>query len=278
MLHRLVPAEWQTFVPRAAGGGADRAAPGVGAAAGSAAPAAGLRSRVVPRVEADEAAAGEGVEAVPAEQAVQAVLAVRRRRRVVPHAPNGGRLRRSLAHRRRYPWAEPLRRVFAIDVSVCPAPPIMPPCSTPKRNCSRARTGDTAAIGQMVATHLPALRPCVRIHLPAALRLHESCCDVVQSVCREVLQHDRAFECRPRGVPRLALVVGAPQDPGPRAPLARPGSVRSDASRSCRPTRASAPSRASTVAWHRRAPTPCRTRTCCGSRRRWSACPSSTAR
>ncbi|MBL9078444.1 MAG: transposase [Planctomycetes bacterium] len=38
------------------------------------APAAGLRSRVVPRVEEDEVAADEGAVAVPAEPAVQAVL------------------------------------------------------------------------------------------------------------------------------------------------------------------------------------------------------------
>ena len=84
------------------------------------APAAGLRPWVVPRVEEDEPAAGEGVEAVPEEQAVQAVLALRRRRKVVPHAPNGGRQGGSPTRRRRYPWAQLLRRVFEIDVFVCP--------------------------------------------------------------------------------------------------------------------------------------------------------------
>jgi len=85
------------------------------------APAAGLRSRVVPRVEEDEAAvADEGGETGPQERAVQAVLALRRRRKVVPHAPNGGRADRSTKRRRRYPWAELLQRVFEIDVFVCP--------------------------------------------------------------------------------------------------------------------------------------------------------------
>jgi hypothetical protein len=84
------------------------------------APAAGLRSRVVPRVEDDEAEADEGVAVVPEEQAVQAVLALRRRRRTVPHAPNGGRQDRSRVRRRRYPLAELLRRVLEIDVFVCP--------------------------------------------------------------------------------------------------------------------------------------------------------------
>lgn len=86
------------------------------------APAAGLRPWVVPRVEEDEPAApDEGVEPVPEEQAVQAVLALRRRRRkVVPHVANGGRQLRSPVRRRRYPWAELLRRVFEIDVFYCP--------------------------------------------------------------------------------------------------------------------------------------------------------------
>ncbi|MCB9879403.1 MAG: transposase [Planctomycetes bacterium] len=84
------------------------------------APAAGLRSRVVPRVDEVEAVADEGVDAVPEQRAVQAVLALRLRRRTVPHAPNGGRPGCATMRRRRYPWAELLRRVFAIDVLVCP--------------------------------------------------------------------------------------------------------------------------------------------------------------
>ncbi|MCB9879412.1 MAG: transposase [Planctomycetes bacterium] len=84
------------------------------------APAAGLRSRVIPRVEEDEVVADDGVEVEPEQRAVQAVLALRRRRRTVPHAPNGGRPGCATMRRRRYPWAELLRRVFAIDVLVCP--------------------------------------------------------------------------------------------------------------------------------------------------------------
>ncbi|MCB9879406.1 MAG: transposase [Planctomycetes bacterium] len=84
------------------------------------APAAGLRSRVVPRVDEVEAVADEGVDAVPEQRAVQAVLALCLRRRTVPHAPNGGRSGCATMRRRRYPWAELLRRVFAIDVLVCP--------------------------------------------------------------------------------------------------------------------------------------------------------------
>jgi 5-methylcytosine-specific restriction endonuclease McrA len=71
-------------------------------------------------VEEDEVVAGEGAEVVPEEQAVQAVLRLRRRRRVVPHASNGGREQRGKVRRRRYPWAELLRRAFEIDVFACP--------------------------------------------------------------------------------------------------------------------------------------------------------------
>jgi hypothetical protein len=83
------------------------------------APAAGLRSQVVPRWEEDDGrdeapvavgAVGQSPDGVPA------IDALRRRRRSVPHAP--GKRRRGGV--RRYPWAELLRRVFDIDVLVCP--------------------------------------------------------------------------------------------------------------------------------------------------------------
>lgn len=61
---------------------------------------------------------------------------------------------------------------------------------------ARARSGDVAALDALLADHLPALRAFVRLHLPAALRAHESCSDVVQSVCREVLQAQEGFEYR----------------------------------------------------------------------------------
>jgi RNA polymerase sigma-70 factor (ECF subfamily) len=60
----------------------------------------------------------------------------------------------------------------------------------------RARSGDAAALDELLAVHLPALRAYVRIHLPADLRARESCSDVVQSVCREALQRQDGFEYR----------------------------------------------------------------------------------
>jgi hypothetical protein len=80
------------------------------------APAAGLRARVVPRWEEDDdkVPVADAADEPPAPEAATAVL--RSRRRSVPHAPG----RRRWGGVRRYPWAELLRRVFAIDVLVCP--------------------------------------------------------------------------------------------------------------------------------------------------------------
>ena len=80
------------------------------------APAAGLRSRVVPRwdeevVERAECQHGAGGEREVEDEASCRLLP----RRVVPHVP--GKRRRG--GRRRYPWAELLKRVFEVDVLVC---------------------------------------------------------------------------------------------------------------------------------------------------------------
>ena len=82
-------------------------------------PAAGLRSRVVPGwVEgggADEAerSAPPATDDEEGERTSTAILAQRRgRRRSIPHAPQ--------VRGRRYPWAELLRRVFEVEVLVCP--------------------------------------------------------------------------------------------------------------------------------------------------------------
>jgi len=89
------------------------------------APAAGIRPRVVPRVEADEAgscrhADGEGgvvgeepIAVGGEEDAVRRLL----RQRTVPHRP--GKRRQGQA-RPRYSWAQLLARVFLIDVLLCP--------------------------------------------------------------------------------------------------------------------------------------------------------------
>jgi RNA polymerase sigma factor (sigma-70 family) len=43
---------------------------------------------------------------------------------------------------------------------------------------------------------LPALRAYIRLNVPADVRARESCSDLVQSVCRELIQQRRAFDYR----------------------------------------------------------------------------------
>jgi RNA polymerase sigma-70 factor (ECF subfamily) len=60
----------------------------------------------------------------------------------------------------------------------------------------RARSGDRGAIEALVVAHLPALRAFVRVKAGQELREQESCSDLVQSACREVLQDLSGFEYR----------------------------------------------------------------------------------
>lgn len=56
-----------------------------------------------------------------------------------------------------------------------------------------AAQGDQAALAQLLERHLPSVRAFVRCHMGPALRARESASDVVQSICRELLQHQDAF-------------------------------------------------------------------------------------
>jgi len=60
----------------------------------------------------------------------------------------------------------------------------------------RARAGDRAALEALVVQHLPALRAFVRMQAGQGLRDKESCSDLVQSACREVLADLSGFEYR----------------------------------------------------------------------------------
>ena len=81
------------------------------------APAAGLRSRVVPRPdEGAEAPEGDGAPVAEEETRSLAIEALRRRLRRVPQPP--GRLLCGDVWVRRYLWAELLRRVFEVEVLV----------------------------------------------------------------------------------------------------------------------------------------------------------------
>lgn len=58
----------------------------------------------------------------------------------------------------------------------------------------RASRGDAQAMDELLARHLPALQRYVRAHVGRALLAKESTSDLVQSVCRELLQDLGDFE------------------------------------------------------------------------------------
>ena len=60
----------------------------------------------------------------------------------------------------------------------------------------RLKTGDHAALEELIECHEPALRAFVRLKMGPALRAHESHSDLVQSVCRELLSDLSTFEYR----------------------------------------------------------------------------------
>jgi RNA polymerase sigma-70 factor (ECF subfamily) len=61
---------------------------------------------------------------------------------------------------------------------------------------THASQGDAEAMDALLERHLPGLRAYVRLHAGPLLRQRESCSDLAQSVCREVLQAMRGFEYR----------------------------------------------------------------------------------
>ena len=102
-------------------------------------PASGLRPKVVPR----QTVAGEDNAATTATSATEALRRqqAQRRARARLRVPHRGSRRRS--HRQRLPWADLLRRVFGIDVLVCPK------CAGPRRVL--AAIHDPAAIARVLA-------------------------------------------------------------------------------------------------------------------------------
>jgi RNA polymerase sigma-70 factor (ECF subfamily) len=57
----------------------------------------------------------------------------------------------------------------------------------------RAQTGDEPAVRTLLERHLPGLRAFVRLNSGKLLRSRESCSDLVQSTCREILQNAGDF-------------------------------------------------------------------------------------
>lgn len=58
----------------------------------------------------------------------------------------------------------------------------------------RASQGDAAAVETLLAQHLPALRAFVRLKAGAMLLAKESCSDLAQSVCRDILENAARFQ------------------------------------------------------------------------------------
>ena len=53
--------------------------------------------------------------------------------------------------------------------------------------------GDSEALGELLQRHLPGLRGFIRLRMGGLLRSKEDSGDLVQSVCREILQHGDRF-------------------------------------------------------------------------------------
>ncbi len=74
---------------------------------------------------------------------------------------------------------------------------------------SAAQRRDPAALDALIAAHLDDLRAYVRLQIDPQVRVRESCSDVVQSVCREVLEDLPAFDYRGAGAFRAWLFTAA---------------------------------------------------------------------
>ena len=58
----------------------------------------------------------------------------------------------------------------------------------------RASSGDQAALDTLLARHIGGLRAFIRLRAGPAVRARESVSDLVQSVCREILEHADRFQ------------------------------------------------------------------------------------
>ena len=87
-----------------------------------------------------------------------------------------------------------------------------PPAFDPRRSEALvvdAQRGADGAMDALIRMHLEDLRGFVRLQLAPALRVRESHSDVVQSICREVLEDLHGFEYRGEGSFRAWLFTAA---------------------------------------------------------------------
>ena len=63
-----------------------------------------------------------------------------------------------------------------------------------KELANAAAAGDDAAVERLLEMHLPGLRAFVRLRVGETIRRRESCSDLVQSTCREILTHIDRFQ------------------------------------------------------------------------------------
>jgi len=86
------------------------------------------------------------------------------------------------------------------------------PDTDPRRTealVAAAKCRDPAALDALIRAHLDDLRAYVRLQVDPRLRVRESCSDIVQSVCREVLEDLDGFEYRGAGAFRAWLFAAA---------------------------------------------------------------------
>ncbi len=80
--------------------------------------------------------------------------------------------------------------------------------STPEL-VQQASRGSSDAMDAILTRYLPEIRAFIRLRTSAKIRARESCSDLVQSVCAEVLQDIDAFEYRSEGQFRKWLYLTA---------------------------------------------------------------------
>ncbi len=81
----------------------------------------------------------------------------------------------------------------------------------------RFSNGDAGALDRLIALHLPALRAFVRVRCGPRLRAKESAGDLVQSVCRELLEDAGKFRHQGEGAFKAWLFAAAARKVADRA-------------------------------------------------------------